>query len=350
MIVIIFGRLQHYRVELINELAKNEDVVVLHSGPRMKRPDDIFREVVIERKTFGPLIFQKNLSMILRQNSPQVIMASFDLHYINSVLCFLLWRRKIRWVWWGLDKSKSRVINFFKLLLSRAAYSSVIYNRYVVHRLPYAVKSYGNCVITNNTISVKSRYPCYEEKKDIFLNVGSLDKRKKNEITVEAFAELLKDPAYSHMKLVFVGAGLERGYLEKLVVDLNIDTNVEFTGEITELRDIVKYYRRAYACISPGQAGLSVLQSFAYGVPFVTGYGAVSGGEIGNVVHNYNGLIVNPGCDGIYAAMKSLIDTPNLSSRLGRNAYTYFEAECKLEDYAQDLLAAAGGAKKGRRC
>ena len=55
----------------------------------------------------------------------------------------------------------------------------------------------------------------------------------------------------------------------------------------------LKFYNRAIMSISLNQAGLSVLNSFAHGVPFVTMNNAASGGEKFNIVNNYNGIFLN---------------------------------------------------------
>ena len=51
-------------------------------------------------------------------------------------------------------------------------------------------------------------------------------------------------------------------------------------------------YANSIASVSFGQAGLAVLQSFANSVPLVTKNGAVSGGEIDNIEHGVNGLLI----------------------------------------------------------
>ena len=54
----------------------------------------------------------------------------------------------------------------------------------------------------------------------------------------------------------------------------------------------MNFYKFAYCSISYGQAGLSVLQAFAFGVPFLTTENAISGGEKHNIENGKNGFLV----------------------------------------------------------
>jgi glycosyltransferase involved in cell wall biosynthesis len=76
-----------------------------------------------------------------------------------------------------------------------------------------------------------------------------------------------------------------------LVVSLKIQNRVIFKGKITSNKDLIEFYRNAFVSVSFGQAGLSVLQSLGYGVPFITKKNAISGGEITNIIDKYNGFL-----------------------------------------------------------
>ena len=89
-----------------------------------------------------------------------------------------------------------------------------------------------------------------------------------------------------------------------------------------------------YWFFSYGQAGLSVLQSFAYGVPYITCKDAISGGEHKNIVHKMNGLLFDDQYS-IEDAINDLILDKDFAIKLGKNAYNYYSKFCTIEEMAK---------------
>ena len=108
----------------------------------------------------------------------------------------------------------------------------------------------------------------------------------------------------------------------------------EMIGRINNTDELARYYENAIASISYGQAGLSVLQSFAYGVPYITCEDAISGGEHKNIVHKVNGLLFDNQYS-IEDAMHDLILDKDFALKLGKNAYNYYSKFCTIEEMAK---------------
>lgn len=104
--------------------------------------------------------------------------------------------------------------------------------------------------------------------RDGIVYVGRLEKSKKPELLVRAFARALPSlPDDAHLEIV--GDGAEREALEALVAELGMENRTAFRGHVggrEALRDI---YRTAVASVSPGYAGLSLTQSLGFGVPMI---------------------------------------------------------------------------------
>ncbi len=155
----------------------------------------------------------------------------------------------------------------------------------------------------------------------LFSYLGRLKRYKRVDLVVRAFALLDGRDA----RLEIAGKGDDRDRLEDLVAKLNIEDRVRFLGYITEgeKRDLL---RRSWATVlaSPKEGwGISNLESAACGTPVVA---ADSPGIRESVVDGDTGFLV-PGSDvaAYAAAMRGLLDSPELVTTLGVNARRFAE-------------------------
>jgi glycosyl transferase family 1 len=96
--------------------------------------------------------------------------------------------------------------------------------------------------------------------------VGRLNAEKKPFLALEAFsAAAARLPA--DVRLVFVGDGPIRNRLEATIADLQLSSRVVVRGRVTSVDELRQAYARAVVSVSPGPAGLSLVQSLGFGVP-----------------------------------------------------------------------------------
>lgn len=101
-----------------------------------------------------------------------------------------------------------------------------------------------------------------------FIFVGRLIAAKKPMLLLEAFlAARCELPAGS--ALIFVGDGPLLRDLQAVVTQSKADEFVKFTGHVSDLANLRVLYARALASVSPGYVGLSIIQSFSFGVPMI---------------------------------------------------------------------------------
>ncbi len=79
----------------------------------------------------------------------------------------------------------------------------------------------------------------------------------------------------SNLILNIIGDGPEFKVLYRYIIKNNFSHRI-LRGAIFDDYVLKNYFERAICLISPGQAGLTVLKSFAYGIPFVTKYNAIT--------------------------------------------------------------------------
>ena len=103
-----------------------------------------------------------------------------------------------------------------------------------------------------------------DEAKNIIF-VGRLVAAKKPLFLVEAFHKLID----LDTNLIIVGDGPERKKIDQYVKTHNLESRVQLTGHINNFNKLKQLYATSLVSVSPGYVGLSITQSFAFGVPML---------------------------------------------------------------------------------
>ena len=340
MILVIQNRLPHYRREFFNELSNLDEVLVVHSGPPAFEIGDKFREQILRSIKIGPFVWQWGLSGFIRSVKPTSVIASADIRNIHSILAMLLFDRKVRWIWWGMDRGASSLAFRFKCWLALRSNPIVFYNNEILKIFLNEGIDSRRLFVANNTFHVSgSKSLANVPTKDIFLNVGTLDTRKQNDVVIRAFNEIYRRTGRD-IYLYLIGEGVERDSLEALVLALNLTGRVFLPGKIEDPQVLEDFYARAIASVSFGQAGLAVMQSKAFGVPFITKRNAISGGEKFNIVDGSNGIFCSDDMDSLVNAMSKLIEDPGYAKFLGVNAFTHYRDKASVSLMVDGFRAA----------
>lgn len=101
-----------------------------------------------------------------------------------------------------------------------------------------------------------------------FIYVGRLVSSKKPILLLEAFASVV-DELPEDCNLLFVGDGPMRADLEARSRELGLEPRVVCHGHISDIESLRRLYATSIASVSPGYVGLSVTQSFGFGVPMI---------------------------------------------------------------------------------
>lgn len=337
-LVFIQNTILHYRKSFYNKLSQFYEVTVIHSGGETVESGDSYSEVIIPMNKIGPFFLQKDLKDSINNLNPNYIIGMFDLRWIHT---FMLLSRKQNWtfLWWGLDTGNNKIATIFKVLIARLGYPIIFYNNFNKDKMNKFGLGNSSLFVANNTFDVGSRVKSYlNPVKNKILFVGSFDFRKRNDVLLNTFSSIIsKIP--NEIQLLFVGDGDEKSNIEALVKKLGIGSRVIFSGRVDDADKLATYYKEAIFSVSYGQAGLSVLQSLGFGVPYLTKGGAISGGEISNIIHGENGYFCD-NSESLKSNMLNLILDLDLSRRLGKNAYDYYSSNCSIENMAQGFVDA----------
>ncbi|MDT8858152.1 glycosyltransferase family 4 protein [Paracoccaceae bacterium Fryx2] len=337
MILVVQGQLPHYRREFFNALCSLDEVTVVHSGAQTKGQGDRFSEVLLPMRVLGPFRLQQDLDQLISELRPRTVIAMFDMRWLNSVRAMFSHDRKVNWVWWGLDQGRSKTALRLKLMIARRSNPIVFYDNQTRSSFEPLLPADDRLFVANNTFHVSDRVESYlHPVKNRFINVGSLDARKQNDVTIRVLKKI-RDETGESLMYTLIGDGSEKERLLDLIDSLKMAESVELVGRIEDPEKLARYYSEALASVSFGQAGLAVLQSMAFGVPFVTKKNAISGGEKNNIAHKINGIVCSDDPESLEAALRKLIESPDYARKLGKEAYQYYSREATVENMVENF-------------
>ncbi len=163
---------------------------------------------------------------------------------------------------------------------------------------------------------------------DYIVAVGRLVKVKQFDLLIKSFSELEK---FSPVKLVILGEGQERANLAQLVSDLNLTESVYLPGFADNPWVFMKHAKMLVLTSQVEGFGNVLVEAMAVGCPVIT---TNSGGPTDIIKHNINGLTVTADKSSIATAIKQLLDNPDLSSRLCKQAAIDIQDFNPINSYA----------------
>jgi glycosyltransferase involved in cell wall biosynthesis len=176
-----------------------------------------------------------------------------------------------------------------------------------------------------------------------FLYLGRLQKYKRVDLIVSAFAEMRRYVPTA--RLVIAGTGDRLEPLRRLARSRGVAENVEFTGYVTEAEKR-ELFRRAWAnvFVSPKEGwGITTFEAAACGTPTIA---SDSPGLREAVLHGRTGLLVPHGSLGaLVDGMRRLAGDPALVERLGAAAevltreYTWERTARLTEEHLARVIA-----------
>jgi len=152
------------------------------------------------------------------------------------------------------------------------------------------------------------------------LFVGRIVYRKGIHVLVEAMSKVIKKK--KEAKLIIIGEGYFRPFIENLIKIYHIEKNVIFKKGLSR-HQLKKYYQRANIFVCPslfGESfGIVLLEAMASGTPII----ASRHGGIKEVIRdNETGILVKPGdVEGLAEKILLFLNNPQLSERISKKAF-----------------------------
>ncbi len=335
-----------YRIYIFNLLGERIDLTVAHSGKLRVDENLNFKQKILPLRKMGPFfLYPINLHKVCKNYD--IVISEGNIRYIDRNILILNPFRKYKWINWGIGVSASyqktfdhdKRFDLIRYFIFKRANAQIFYSDYPINKYIQAGFNPKSLFVANNTTYIN-----YDEnkifKKYKILFVGTLYKQKRIFELLEAYKQYLNLNLNSNcLPLEIIGDGDEYENISKWIRTNGLKEKVILHGAIYDHNILEKHFREAYACISPGQAGLSVLASMGYGTPFITKKDAITGGEIFNIKNGVNGIIYSNDKD-LVDILKDISTNPSKYEMMGKRAREHYLNYRKPEQMVQAFIDA----------
>ncbi len=339
-VIILYNKIFHYRIPVWNLLADKCDLTVTYSSGDGKVPEGMeckFNIMYLPAKKIGKFVIQ-NAKIRKLTKDFDVVVAYGDIAWLKYST--LPWFNKTKVVYHTLGVSASydksfdshhgwdKIRKFFYSKADALAfYTSYPIDKYTAMGVPRE-----KMFEAPNTVEVR---PISEQiKKDSILFIGTLYRQKGLQTLLDAYMQLRKIKDLPILRII--GNGPDSDLIESWIEDNQMNDLIEMEGAIYDIDTKAKYFAKTLACISPQQAGLSVLESMGYGVPFVTTKNAITGGEIFNV-HNGEDGVVTESEEQLVSVIEDIAKNKEKYIEMGEKAQIFYNENRTPQHMANGL-------------
>jgi len=213
-------------------------------------------------------------------------------NWVALIIRKLLNKKTILWGHaWPRSGSQSKSDKLRKIMRDMGD-SIIVYTKSQKEELikaqPHLKVNYApNALYFKNEMNVSTKET--SEGINNLIYVGRLTSLKKPKLLLEAFHMAMPE-LEKNVNLIFVGDGEEKSALEAYVRENKLEYRVILTGHVSDYTKLSEYYSKALFSVSPGYIGLSVTQSFGFGVPMLVSRDENHSPEIEAVIENENAL------------------------------------------------------------
>lgn len=326
--------LMHYRLPFFNKLEeRGYNITIFHSGELINRQDCKFQQIKVVKKNIFKIFDYREVGSL---NNYDVVICMQNIRLLNLWFLTFNFFRKNKLIHWGIGtssskglKSQSKFIKMVRNLFISRADAVVYYSSYPLKSLNK--RFHKKSFVALNTIYNENSTDLSSYEKDSFLFIGSLNRRKGLMTLLKYFKLYLEqhNPKFIN-KLIIIGEGEEYEPIKSYISENALMNNVEVVGRLVDFSQKLVYFERAVASISLNQAGLAVLESFSFGVPFVSLKDAISGGEHLNIENCKNGFLLEYEKD-LPSILSWFNDNKQKASELGNNAFDYYANYANME-------------------
>ncbi len=339
-----------YRFPIYNIIAKHFDfsVAFLYKAKGCEKQTANFELIQFESFSIKGVHWIRNLKSLCKHFDAVITLP--HLRCLNFCTVPFRYQRSFAALTWSIGvrasynrafsiKEKLKWSDYIYERIMKECEANIFYTQVPIEKWVKRGLDRNKFFVAHNTVEV---YPIEysPNNRNSILFVGTLYPQKGTDLLIKAYAsakDLCKSDDFPILEIV--GDGTQKEELKSFVNSLGINDSVRFYGGIFDEFTLSQIFSKAIICISPRQAGLSVLKSMGYGVPYVTQEDAITGGEIFNIKNGENGVIYDSPdrlSDIIYDAYVNI----SKYKIMGKAAYDYYHRYSTPQIMADGVIAA----------
>lgn len=213
---------------------------------------------------FGALNILTRKSIIILELNPRIIS-----NWLILIIRNIINRKTVLWGHAWPRNGKNSSSDKLRNLMRKLASAILVYTHTQKEELQKKMPN-KKIFCSPNSLYYKSEMKTHTDGDKInnVIYVGRLTKEKKPLLLIKAFERIIKEVPVNS-KLLIVGDGEERNKLTSYVKQKDLEERILLLGHISEYKDLKKLYDSSLVSVSPGYVGLSVTQSFSFGVPMI---------------------------------------------------------------------------------
>jgi glycosyltransferase involved in cell wall biosynthesis len=343
-VLILYNRLFHYRIPIFNIIGDHYDLTVAYTYGPDTTEKTTFSKVLLPAYSVKRFVIQKNNIYRLCLNFDVVVVFG-DISWLKYSTLVFFKKRPFKLIFWSPGVSASYEKKYDAVsrwdsardFFYRKADALIFYTIYPIKKYLNRGFSKEKLFVAPNTVEVFDTTDV-SVVKDSILFIGTLYFEKGILVLLENYQRAYLEN-HDLLCLNIVGGGEELQRIKQWVAENQLEHKILVQGPVYDVKEKSVFFKRAFACISPIQAGLSVLESMGYGVPFITMNDAITGGERLNIEQDVTGILMNK----TYELKDIILDIQNDKPRyiqMGKNAKIYYEKSHTPQHMANGVIDA----------
>ncbi len=343
-VLILYNKLFHYRIPVWNELSRFCDLTVAYSfGDEniTKEVNCLFKIMYLPAKRYAKrFVIQKdNIREIIKDFD--VVVAYGDIAWLKYST--LPWRKSVKVVFHTLGVSanynkgydQQKKWDRVRAFVYGKANAIAFYTEYPIEKYIKLGIPRERMFVAPNTVKVLPLIGT--ERKDSILMVGTLYREKGIQLLLDAYLNLKQLENLPVLKII--GTGPDYDVIKEWITKNKMSHLIHLEGAIYNIEEKAHYFSNAIACVSPKQAGLTVLESMGYGVPFITSSKSITGGEISNIHDGIDGVLFDEDSS-LVTIIEDITKNPTKYIEMGYAARKFYEQNRTVEHMANGLWEA----------